>query len=139
MLEAIRAFDAACVALTEGQYLDLSFEARVDVTQSEYLHMIQAKTAMLIRVACQVGALIAGAPRDIIAHYVRFGEHLGMAFQIQDDWLGVWGKEAVTGKPVGDDIRERKKNYPVVYALEQLAAAGDMRLADVYRRDSMDG
>jgi geranylgeranyl diphosphate synthase type I len=138
VLEAIRAFDAACVALTEGQYLDLSFEARVDVTQSEYLHMIQAKTAMLIRVACQLGALIAGAPRDIIAHYVRFGEHLGMAFQIQDDWLGVWGEEAVTGKPVGDDIRERKKNYPVVYALEQLAAAGDMRLADVYRRDSMD-
>lgn len=138
VLEVIRAFDAACVALTEGQYLDLSFEARVDVTQSEYLCMIQAKTAMLIRVACQVGALIAGAPRDIIAHYVRFGEHLGMAFQIQDDWLGVWGKEAVTGKPVGDDIRERKKNYPVVYALEQLAAAGDMRLADVYRRGSMD-
>ena len=137
-VEAIRAFDAACVALTEGQFLDMSFEARVDVTLEEYLHMIQGKTAALICVACQLGALIAGAPPETVAHYTRFGEHLGMAFQIQDDWLGVWGEEAVTGKPVGDDIRERKKNYPVVYALEQLASVGDPRLANLYRREHID-
>jgi geranylgeranyl diphosphate synthase type I len=137
-LEAMRVFTAACVALTEGQFLDMSFEARVDVTLSEYLQMIRGKTAALSRAACQLGALVAGAPPEMVAHYARFGEHLGMAFQIQDDWLGVWGEEAVTGKPVGDDIRERKKNYPVVYALEQLAKVGDLRLADLYRRNRMD-
>lgn len=137
-MEAIRAFDAACVALTEGQFLDMSFEARRDVTLEEYLRMIEGKTAALIGIACQLGALIAGAPPETVAHYARFGKHLGMAFQIQDDWLGVWGEEAVTGKPVGDDIRERKKNYPVVYALEHLAAANDPRLADLYLQEHMD-
>jgi len=134
-LEAIRAFDAACVALTEGQFLDMSFEERADVTLDEYLHMIRSKTAALTRVASQLGALIAGAPPETVAHYARFGEDLGMAFQIQDDWLGVWGEEDVTGKPVGDDICERKKNYPVVYALEQLAVAGDPRLANLYQQE----
>jgi geranylgeranyl diphosphate synthase type I len=134
-LEAIRAFNGACVALTEGQFLDISFEERVDVTLDEYLQMIRGKTAALISVACQLGALIAGAPSEMVAHYARFGEYLGLAFQIQDDWLGVWGKEAITGKPVGDDIRERKKNYPVVYALEHLAASGDSRLADLYQKE----
>jgi len=138
VLEAIRAFDAACVALTEGQFLDMSFEARADVTLDEYLQMIRGKTAALIRVACQLGALIADAPPETVAHYARFGEHLGMAFQIQDDWLGVWGEEAATGKPVGDDIRERKKNYPVVYALEQLSTASSLRLADLYQREQID-
>ncbi len=137
-MEAMRAFTAACVALTEGQFLDMSFETRLDVTLDEYLQMIQGKTAALIRVACQLGALIAGAPPEIVIHYTRFGEHLGLAFQIQDDWLGVWGEEAITGKPVGDDIRERKKNYPVVYALEQLAKTGDPRLDNLYRRENMD-
>ena len=137
-LEAIHACDAACVALTEGQFLDMSFEERVDVTLNEYLQMIRGKTAALVCVSARLGALVAGAPPEIVAHYTCFGENLGIAFQIHDDWLGVWGEEAVTGKPVGHDIRERKKNYPVVYALEQLAAAGDTRLSDLYQREIMD-
>jgi geranylgeranyl diphosphate synthase type I len=138
VLEAMRVFAAACVALTEGQFLDMDFEAREDVTLDEYLQMIRCKTAALVRVACHLGALVADAPPETVAHYARFGEYLGMAFQVLDDWLGVWGEEAVTGKPVGDDIRERKKNYPVVYALERLAQAGDRRLAALYRRDRVD-
>lgn len=138
VLKVIRAFDAACVALTEGQFMDMSFERQANVTLAEYLQMIQDKTATLICVACRLGALIAGAPPEIVAHYTRFGESLGMAFQIQDDWLGVWGEESVTGKPVGDDIRERKKNYPVVWALGQLAAADDGRLIALYRQDHLD-
>lgn len=137
-LEAICYFDTACVALTEGQFLDMSFEERTDVTLKEYLQMIQSKTAALVSVAAQLGALIAGASPETVAHYARFGRNLGLAFQIQDDRLGVWGEEAVTGKPVGDDIRERKKNYPVVYALERLAATGDARLIKLYRREQMD-
>ena len=117
---------------------DMSFEERADVTLDEYLHMIRSKTAALTRAASQLGALIAGAPPETVAHYARFGEDLGMAFQIQDDWLGVWGEEAVTGKPVGDDICERKKNYPMVYALQRLSTIGDPRLANLYRREQMD-
>lgn len=136
--EAMHAFAATCVVLTEGQFLDMSFETRADVTLDEYLAMIRGKTAALIRVASQLGALIAGASPETVNHYASFGECLGLAFQIQDDWLGVWGEEAVTGKPVGDDIRERKKNYPVVYALEQLAQAGDSRLVRLYQQAGMD-
>jgi geranylgeranyl diphosphate synthase type I len=138
VLQVILTFDAACVALTEGQFMDMSFESRANVTLTEYLQMIQDKTATLIRIACRLGALIAGAPPEIVAHYTRFGESLGLAFQIQDDWLGVWGEESVTGKPVGDDIRERKKNYPVVWALEQLAAVDDGRLVALHQREHMD-
>jgi len=138
VVEAMRTFNAACVALTEGQFLDMSFESRDDVTLEEYHLMIRGKTAALTRVAAQLGALIAGAPPETVAHYARFGEHLGIAFQIQDDWLGVWGEEAVTGKPVGDDIRERKKNYPVVYALGQLGAMGDQRFIELFRQEQMD-
>jgi len=137
-LEAICDFDAACVALTEGQFLDMSFEERTDVTLDEYLQMIQGKTAALVSVAARLGALLAGAPPETVANYARFGRDLGLSFQIQDDWLGVWGEEAVTGKPVGDDIRERKKNYPVVYALEQLAATNDARLIELYDKERMD-
>ncbi|MFZ5918067.1 MAG: polyprenyl synthetase family protein [Chloroflexota bacterium] len=137
-LAAIEAFDTACVALTEGQFLDMSFEERLDVSLDEYLTMIGGKTAALISVACRLGAIIAGAPAGVTENYARFGQYLGLAFQMLDDWLGVWGEESETGKPVGDDIRERKKNYPVVYALEQLAAAGDDRLTRLYCQRSMD-
>jgi geranylgeranyl diphosphate synthase type I len=137
-LWAMRAFNTACTSLTEGQFMDMRFEERVDVTPAEYLQMIEGKTAALIGVACQMGAILGGATSKEIETYARFGKNLGLAFQIQDDWLGVWGEEAVTGKPVGDDIRERKKNYPVVYALDHLAANGDRRLRDLYRREQMD-
>lgn len=137
-LWAMRVFNAACISLTEGQFMDMRFEERVDVTPAEYLQMIRGKTAALISVACQMGAILGGAATETVDAYARFGEYLGLAFQIQDDWLGVWGEETVTGKPVGDDIRERKKNFPVVYALDQLAASGDRRLRELYAREQMD-
>ena len=138
VLEAIRAFDAACLALTEGQFLDMSFEERTNVTLDEYQQMIRGKTAALISVSCRLGAIIGGASAEVIDHYARFGQYLGLAFQIQDDWLGVWGEKSITGKPVGDDIRERKKNYPIVYALEQFEASGDHRLSSLYRQNKID-
>ncbi len=108
-------FDQACLALTQGQHLDLSFESRPAVTEAEYLHMINGKTAALVACACAIGAIVAGS--EVAAYYENFGRELGFAFQIQDDLLGIWGDPAVTGKPAGSDIVHRKKSLPVAYGL----------------------
>lgn len=110
-------FDHVCLALTQGQHLDLSFESRSGVTEAEYLRMIDGKTAALVAGACAIGALVAGS--EVTAYYENFGRELGFAFQIQDDLLGIWGDPAVTGKPAGSDIVHRKKSLPVAYGLDR--------------------
>lgn len=132
---AALALDQACLTLCEGQYFDMSFEARTDVALGQYLWMIRNKTAALLGTAAQLGALLATDDGRIVDHYYGFGENLGMAFQIQDDILGAWGDEQVTGKSAATDIRDRKKTLPVVYALnqpEQPEAA--QQLASLYTR-----
>jgi geranylgeranyl diphosphate synthase type I len=109
--------DHACLALCEGQYFDMTFEERLDVDLDQYLRMIRKKTATLLATACRLGAMAAGAEGEIADHYYRFGENLGLAFQIQDDILGAWGDEQVTGKSAATDIRDKKKTLPVVYVL----------------------
>jgi geranylgeranyl diphosphate synthase, type I len=112
-------FDQACLALTQGQHLDLGFESRSGVTEAEYLRMIEGKTAALIEAACGIGALVNGSER--VAQYEAFGRGLGLAFQIEDDVLGIWGDPLVTGKPAGNDLRQRKKSLPVAYGLDRSA------------------
>jgi geranylgeranyl diphosphate synthase type I len=112
-------FDQACLALTQGQHLDLGFESRSGVTEAEYLRMIDGKTAALIEATCGLGALVTGSER--VAQYESFGRGLGLAFQIEDDVLGIWGDPQVTGKPAGNDIRNRKKSLPVAYGLDHSA------------------
>ncbi len=114
---ATLALDRACLALCEGQYFDMTFEDRLDIDLNQYLHMIGLKTATLLAASAQLGAIVAGAPPEIVEHYHGFGHQLGMAFQIQDDILGAWGDERVTGKSAATDIRDKKKTLPVVYAL----------------------
>jgi geranylgeranyl diphosphate synthase type I len=109
--------DQACLALCEGQYFDMTFEERLDVNLDQYLKMIRQKTATLLATACRLGAMSAGVEASIADHYYRFGENLGLAFQIQDDILGAWGDERVTGKSAATDIRDKKKTLPVVYVL----------------------
>jgi len=110
-------FDRACLALTHGQYLDISFEWRESVGVDEYMTMISGKTAALIGASTAIGAALAGS--NAVAHYETFGRELGLAFQIQDDVLGIWGDEARTGKSAESDVATRKKSLPVVYALER--------------------
>lgn len=116
-MEACFVFDQACLRLTEGQYLDMSFEQRLDVTVEEYLAMIEGKTAALLSASIELGALIGGADEPTRRHLGDFGRYLGLAFQMQDDILGIWGDEALTGKSAASDILARKKSLPVVYAL----------------------
>ena len=118
VVSACRLFNCTCLALTGGQYLDIGFESRDDVTISEYLAMVAGKTAALIACACEMGALVAAAPDAQQEHLRSFGHHLGLAFQMRDDVLGIWGDPLVTGKPVGADLARRKKTLPILYGLE---------------------
>ncbi len=107
----------ACLALTEGQHLDLAFERRLDVTVDDYLTMIRGKTAALLAASTATGAVLGGATPEQTAHFHQFGENLGLAFQVQDDILGIWGDERVTGKSAASDILTRKKSLPVLLGL----------------------
>lgn len=119
VLKTLEQFDQTCLHLTQGQYLDMSFETRARVTVDEYLAMIGGKTAALIAACTELGALIAGAPTAQVEHLREFGRNLGLAFQVQDDWLGIWGDPAVTGKSAASDLEKRKKSLPVVFGLER--------------------
>jgi geranylgeranyl diphosphate synthase type I len=116
-LAALRLFTDMCLALTEGQHLDMSFERRSDVTVAEYMRMIHGKTAALIGASLAIGGLVGGATRTQDRALQRFGQAIGLAFQIQDDLLGIWGDPAVTGKAAGNDLLRKKKSYPLLYAL----------------------
>ncbi|MGL4651851.1 MAG: polyprenyl synthetase family protein, partial [Caldilineaceae bacterium] len=97
-LAALRIFTQTCVDLTEGQHLDIGFERRDLVEVEEYLRMIQGKTAALIAGSVAIGAAVGGAESEQDAALWRFGHNIGLAFQIQDDILGIWGDPEVTGK-----------------------------------------
>ncbi|MFJ4671343.1 polyprenyl synthetase family protein [Kitasatospora purpeofusca] len=131
--EASAALLATLVDLAVGESLDLAFERRDRVDPDDCLEMVAAKTASLFSCACRLGALYGGAGPETVAGWAAFGHDLGMAFQLVDDLLGIWGDPAVTGKPVFNDLRRRKRSVPVVAALESGTADGD-RLAEEYRR-----
>jgi geranylgeranyl diphosphate synthase type I len=117
-LQAQRAMLETCLRLTEGQYLDMEFETQMDVDLDSYLRMIGRKTAALIACSTRLGALLGGASEDVVDAYARFGENLGLAFQVIDDILGIWGREEDTGKSARTDILTRKKTLPIVYVLQ---------------------
>lgn len=120
-VSALRRFDETCVQLTQGQYHDMDFETRATVSVDEYVAMITGKTAVLLSHSAELGAMVAGADAETITHYAAFGLNLGLAFQIKDDVLGIWGDEALTGKSVATDISTKKKTLPVLYGLAQSA------------------
>jgi geranylgeranyl diphosphate synthase, type I len=116
MLRAAEIFEQTCVELVEGQYLDMRAEAVGTTSLSAYRQMIGGKTASLLGAATAIGACVASDDLDIIALFQRFGIELGLAFQIQDDILGLWGDPEITGKAAGADLRHKKKSLPIVLA-----------------------
>ena len=135
--EALRVLGTAQQALLAGQMADLAFETRDDVSLEECMDMARCKTGALLGCACTLGALSATGDAGRIAHARAFGKRLGLAFQLVDDILGIWGDPAVTGKAAHSDITARKKSLPVVAALMSGTAAG-RELALLYaRRDPL--
>ena len=111
----------ACIALTRGQFLDMSFERRSDLTMDDYWMMVEGKTAALLSACTELGAIFGGCEADGIIQYAWFGQDLGLAFQVQDDILGIWGDEKQTGKSAASDLVEGKNSLPVLHGLAHSA------------------
>lgn len=122
VLDALQRFNTTVLRITEGQFLDIGFETRADVSVEAYLEMVGGKTAALLALSCELGGLLAQAPAERMAALREFGHALGMTFQMEDDLLGLWGDPQRTGKPVGSDLLRRKKSLPILHGLEHSAA-----------------
>lgn len=118
-LEIRRGFDTAIFKITQGQFLDICYERADQVKLEHYFEMVRGKTAALIRAACEIGARVGTPNAEQIRAFAEFGENLGVAFQIADDALGVWGDASKTGKSTRTDLLGRKKSYPVLAAMQR--------------------
>jgi geranylgeranyl diphosphate synthase type I len=132
VLELMRIYDQTCLALCEGQYLDISFESRLDVTVDEYLEMIELKTASLMASGVEAAAILASRDPEVIAALRRFGDRLGLAFQMADDVKGAFWLESASGKAEAGDLRRRKKTMPVIWALNHASDADQTRLRELF-------
>lgn len=114
----LAAFNSMSIEVYEGQALDMDFETRSEVSLAEYMEMIRLKTGALLGASAEMGGIIAGADEKVCKALHAYGENLGIAFQIEDDWLDTFGDAATFGKPIGGDIRQGKKTYLLISGLE---------------------
>ncbi len=112
-------FTVTALEIGEGQEYDMAFETRNDVTEEEYIEMIRLKTSVLLACALKIGALLADAPQEDADRLYRLGEQVGLAFQLQDDLLDVYGDPKVFGKAIGGDITSNKKTYMLINAVNR--------------------
>ena len=117
IVKASTILNNSCLDLTRGQFLDMSYEERKDLSTEDYWPMIGGKTSALLSACTHIGALLGNAGEAEQEAYRQFGHHLGLAFQVQDDILGIWGDESLTGKSAASDLVEGKNSLPVLYAL----------------------
>lgn len=128
VVRTCRLFNQTLVELTRGQYLDLAYEDQPSIPMEQYHRMVDGKTGALISACTEIGAILGGASEDKVDQMAKFGRKIGRAFQIQDDWLGIWGTDQLTGKSTQSDLVERKKTYPVLLGIES-----DGRFAAVWK------
>jgi len=132
VLRLMRLYDETCLALCEGQYLDIAISASNElIGVDHYFDMIGRKTASLIAASIEAGALLATDDDDVIARYRGFGWALGLAFQLNDDLLGIWGAERATGKEPSD-VAHKKQTLPVIFAHEAAGPEDRARVAELY-------
>lgn len=132
LVKVWRIFNETNIELTRGQHLDMRFEKQDNVSVDEYVSMITGKSAALLSACAQMGALIASGDEKLARIYHDFALNLGIAFQIRDDILGIWGNPDVTGKSAATDIVSRKKSLPVLYGL-----ANSPALAELYQQNEL--
>jgi geranylgeranyl diphosphate synthase type I len=135
---SVKMLSLACLDLCEGQYLDIEYENRLDITVKDYLDMANKKTAALFGVSTSLGAYLGSQDGKLAASFHRFGKGLGIAYQICDDILGVWGTEESVGKSA-TDIPQRKKTLPVVYGLQNSRGRAREKLVKIYSRKPLKG
>ena len=128
--QVLNLFTTTALEIGEGQEYDMSFETRNDVTEDEYIEMIRLKTSVLLACALKIGAILAEAPQEDVERLYRLGEQIGLAFQLQDDLLDVYGDPAVFGKAIGGDITCNKKTYMLINAYNR---ANDEQRAELDR------
>jgi geranylgeranyl diphosphate synthase type I len=121
---------SACLSLTKGQFLDIYFEKERNISLDLYWEMVSGKTSSLISTCMALGAFLAGGGDSLVKAYSEFGECVGNAFQVQDDYLGIWGSPEVTGKSAYSDLMSRKKTYPVVLGLKLSAGFSEAWMED---------
>jgi geranylgeranyl diphosphate synthase type II len=119
LAKSLKVFNPTALEVCEGQQYDMDFESRNDVKENEYIEMIRLKTAVLIAGALKIGAIIGGANDNDADKIYEFGINMGLAFQLQDDYLDTFGNEATFGKRIGGDIAENKKTFLLINALEK--------------------
>ncbi|MFC2700092.1 polyprenyl synthetase family protein [Segatella oris] len=120
--DVLHTFTETALEIGEGQQYDMEFETRNDVTEDEYIEMIRLKTSVLLACAQKIGAILAGASKRDQDNLYKFGEQIGLAFQLQDDYLDVYGDPKVFGKKVGGDIICNKKTYMLINAYNRADA-----------------
>jgi geranylgeranyl diphosphate synthase, type I len=136
VLRLMRLYDETCLALCEGQYIDIATgESSELMSIDAYFDMIGRKTAALIAASIEAGALLATDDENVITRYRAFGWALGIAFQLNDDLLGIWGAEQATGK-AASDVAHKKKTLPVIYAAEHAGPEDRARLLELYTREA---
>jgi geranylgeranyl diphosphate synthase type I len=128
--------DRAVVEIAEGQYLDISFEQRQDISVAMYIDMISRKTAALMRCAVELGAMIGTRDQKTIQSFANFGQAIGIAFQIRDDILGIWATASESGKTQAGDIYRRKKSLPILYTFEHANVQDLQTLHKIYSSDA---
>lgn len=130
VVDALQVLTNSCINICEGQALDMAFEDTFNVTKDEYMNMIYKKTGDLITASTTIGAIMGGASSNEIQALRTYGKQIGLAFQIQDDYIDLTGDESI-GKPVGSDLVEGKKTFMVVYALEKANKEDHDRLVEL--------
>ena len=133
--EVIQTFNQTALKVCEGQQYDMNFETQEDVTEEEYLKMIELKTAVLIAASLKIGAFMGSASDEDVQRLYNFGLYMGMAFQLQDDFLDTFGDPDVFGKKIGGDIAANKKTYLYIKALETSDETDSQKLKKVFRSD----
>lgn len=131
-------FSRTAREVCEGQQLDMEFESRNDVAEIEYLEMIRLKTAVLLAASLKIGAMLAGADEDKADFIYEFGINIGLAFQLKDDLLDVYGDPDSFGKQVGGDIKERKKTFLLINAYAKATASQREKLDALLAEDDVD-
>ncbi len=131
--EVLHEFNKLALEVCEGQQLDMDFEGREDVMLAEYMNMIRLKTAVLIAGAAKIGAIAAGAPKKDAEAIYKYGVELGLAFQLQDDYLDTYGTAETLGKNIGGDIAEGKKTFLTITALAEAGEATQRAILSTFR------